>query len=238
MLEPLVALVSALLATLIAQIDPGINISLVILSAIIIFIPGLALTLGLAELSNRHLVSGTARLMDGIMSMFKLYFGAVLGMALGNILCEPVTYIRPLQVPDWTTWLAVALLSGSLVVMFKSRLKDAPWGITAGFLAYISTMWASNYLDVSLSAFVGAFVIGIYSNLFARWMKVPALVVLLHGVVLLVPGSKVYIGLNTLISGQNMVAAGSVGPQTFLIFMSLVAGLIFANVAVTPKRSL
>ena len=165
MLEPLVALVSALLATLIAQIDPGINISLVILSAIIIFIPGLALTLGLAELSNRHLVSGTARLMDGIMSMFKLYFGSVLGMSLGNILCEPVTYIRPLQVPDWTTWLAVALLSGSLVVMFKSRLKDAPWGITAGFLAYISTMWASNYLDVSLSAFVGAFVIGIYSNL-------------------------------------------------------------------------
>jgi uncharacterized membrane protein YjjB (DUF3815 family) len=68
-------------------------------------------------------------------------------------------------------------------------------------------------------------------------MKTPALVVLLHGVVLLVPGSKVYIGLNTLISGESMIT-GSVGPQTFLIFMSLVAGLIFANVAVVPKRSL
>jgi uncharacterized membrane protein YjjB (DUF3815 family) len=55
---------------------------------------------------------------------------------------------------------------------------------------------------------------------------------------LLVPGSKVYIGLNTMISGQNMVGDNPIGPQTFLIFMSLVAGLIFSNVAVAPKRSL
>lgn len=238
MLEPLVALVAAVLASAIAQFDPGINIPLVVLSAIIIFIPGLTLTLGLAELSNRHLVSGTARVMDGFMTLFKLYFGAVLGMAIGSLLWIQVTYIKPPTVPEWTTWLAVSLLTASLVVMFRARLKDAPWAILSGFLAYSSTLWANSYFDVSLSAFVGAFVIGIYSNLFARWMKVPALVVSLHGLVLLVPGSKVYIGLNTLISGQSMVSNTPVGTQTFLIFMSLVAGLIFANFVVTPNRSL
>lgn len=238
MLEPLVAIVAAILATAIAQFDPTINISIVILSAIIIFIPGLTLTVGLAELSYRHLVSGTARFMDGMMTLFKLYFGAVLGIALGALLWPKIDYIAATPVPSWTTWLAVSILSSCLVVMFKSRLKDAPWGILAGFVAYTSTLWANNYLDASLSAFVGAFAVGIYSNLFARWMKAPALIVSLQGVVLLVPGSKVYIGLNTLISGEHMVSDNGLGPQTFLIFMSLVAGLIFANVFVSANRSL
>ncbi len=239
MLEPLVAIVAAVLASGIAQFDPSINISIVVLSAIIIFIPGLTLTLGLAELSARHLVSGTARFMDGLMTLFKLYFGAILGITLGRLLWSKVAYVPAAPVPDWTIWLAVATLSSCLVVMFKSRLKDAPWGILAGFIAYISTLWANNFLEPSLSAFIGAFAVGVYSNLFARWMQAPALIVSLQGVVLLVPGSKVYIGLNTLISGEHMITADAgIGPQTFLIFMSLVAGLIFANVFVAPKRSL
>lgn len=238
MLEPLVALMSAFVGCGIAYFDPGINIPLVVLSAIIIFIPGLSLTVGLAELSNRHLVSGTARFMDGVMTMLKLYFGAVLGLALGKLAFGHIPYWAPQMVPQWTTWIAVAILASCLVVSFKARLKDAPWGILSGFIAYSATLWASNYLDIALSAFVGALAMGIYANLFARFRKTASLVVSLQGLVLLVPGSKVYIGLNTLISGESMVATSGIGPQTLMIFMSLVAGLIFANVIVAPSRSL
>jgi uncharacterized membrane protein YjjB (DUF3815 family) len=51
--------------------------------------------------------------------------------------------------------------------MFQSRLKDALWGILSGFIAFSTTLWASNYVDMSLSAFVGAFAIGIYTQ--APW---------------------------------------------------------------------
>ena len=61
---------------------------------------------------------------------------------------------------------------------------------------------------------------------------------MLQGLVVLVPGSKVYIGLNTMITGSDMIQTEQIGSQTFLIFMSLVAGLIFANVAVRPRNSL
>jgi len=65
MLEAAVAWVSGVLACAIAHyLEPGINIRLVVLSSIIVFIPGLALAIGLAELSSRHVVSGTARVMD------------------------------------------------------------------------------------------------------------------------------------------------------------------------------
>ncbi|MDZ7869812.1 MAG: threonine/serine exporter family protein [Rheinheimera sp.] len=239
MLEPLVALVSALAATAIAAyFDPSINVPIVVLSAIIVFIPGLALTLGLAELAARHLVSGTARIMDAVMLLFKLYFGAFLGMALGAKLFGDVPFQPGLAVPAWTSWLAVAALCGSLVIVFRARKKHAFWGLLSGFIAYAASQLGGLYLGLALGAFVGAFAVGIYGNLFTRFMDAPASIVSLQGMIVLVPGSKTYIGLNAFISGEQIVSTDHLGQQTFLIFMSLVAGFIFANVALPPKKSL
>ena len=237
-LEPFAALSSALLVSVISLFDPTINMSMVILSSIIAFIPGLSLTVGLSELAARHLMSGTARIMDGVMVLFKLYFGAVLGMALGDLLWGTVKFSPPETTPIWTAWAAVTILSISLVILFKARLKDAPWGIIAGYISYSVSIWAGGYLGIALGAFVGAFALGLYSNLFSRLMNLPSSIVRLLGLVVLVPGSKVYIGLNSFVSGQDMLTTSVVGSQTFLIFMSLVAGIIFSNVAIPHRKTL
>jgi uncharacterized membrane protein YjjP (DUF1212 family) len=238
MLEPMAALTTSLLASFISIFDPSINIPMVILSSIISFIPGLSLTVGLSELAARHLMSGTARIMDSIMVLFKLYFGAVLGMALGKLIWGEVSFIPPETMPVWTSWLAVTILTTSLVILFKVRLKDAPWGMIAGYISFGVSIWATAYLGVALGAFVGAFALGIYSNIFSRIMNLPSSIVRLLGLVVLVPGSKVYIGLNSLVSGQQMLDVADLGSQTFLIFMSLVAGIIFSNVAVPHRKTL
>jgi uncharacterized membrane protein YjjP (DUF1212 family) len=238
MLEPMAALTTSMLASLISLFDPSINIPMVILSSIIAFIPGLSLTVGLSELAARHLMSGTARIMDSIMVLFKLYFGAVLGMALGKLFWGEVEYVTPNIMPDWTAWAAVTTLSISLVILFRVRKKDAPWGIISGYVAYGASIIGAAYLGPALGAFVGAFVLGIYGNLFSRIMKLPSSIVKLLGLVVLVPGSKVYIGLNSAISGVDMLNTSNIGSQAFLIFMSLVAGLIFANVALPSRKTL
>ncbi|MCL1143563.1 threonine/serine exporter family protein [Shewanella gaetbuli] len=238
MLEPLAAVVCAIIVCGIAQFDPSINLPVTILSGIIIFIPGLALTLGLAELAARDLISGTARIMDAVMQLFKLYFGAVLGMTIGKAIFGEAVYIEPQPLPKWAIWSAVPILSTCLVIIFKARLKDSPWGIFAGIVAFFSAMLGGIYLGESIGIFVGALAVGIYSNLYARWMKAPVSIALLQGIVILVPGSKTYIGLNALISGETMLNQSHIGTQIFLIFMSLIAGLIFANVVVPPRRSL
>jgi len=238
MLEPMAALTTSMLASLISLFDPSINIPMVILSSIIAFIPGLSLTVGLSELAARHLMSGTARIMDSVMVLFKLYFGAVLGMAFGKLIWGEASFIPPDTMPVWTSWLAVTTLSISLVILFKVRLKDAPWGMIAGYISFSVSIWASSYLGVALGAFVGAFALGIYSNLFSRIMNLPSSIVRLLGLVVLVPGSKVYIGLNSLVTGTQMVDVSDLGSQTFLIFMSLVAGLIFSNVALPHRKTL
>ncbi|NQZ81703.1 MAG: threonine/serine exporter family protein [Colwellia sp.] len=238
MLEPVSALTAALLASAITLIDPSINVPLVILSSIIAFIPGLALTLGLAELAARNLISGTARIMDAVMTLFKLYFGAVLGVALAKLFWGEVAFIQPENTPLWTSWVAVTILSFSLVILFKARKKDAPWGIISGYVAFGASIWGSIYLGVALGAFVGAFALGLYSNLFSRLMNLPSSVVKILGLVVLVPGSKVYMGLNSAISGEVMLNATDVSSQAFLIFMSLVAGLIFSNVLLPSRKTL
>ncbi|TMN87131.1 hypothetical protein CWB72_16920 [Pseudoalteromonas phenolica] len=239
MLEPLVAIGAAIAACAVSSyIDPGVNIRLVILSSIIVFIPGLALALGFAELSARHLVSGTARVMDAIMLLFKLYFGAFLGISIGFALFGKTDFIQPEALPKWTAWLAVLLLCGSLIIIFRTKLKHASWSVASGFIAYAASISAAVYFDYSIGAFVGAFAVGVFSNLFNRVVDAPASIVAMQGLIVLVPGSKTYIGLNSLIEGQSFVNADQIGQQTFLIFMSLVAGLIFANVALPPKKSL
>ncbi len=237
-LEPLAAILCAIVACGIAYFDPYINIPVVILSGLIIFVPGLGLTLGLAELAARDLISGTARIMDASMILFKLFFGAVFGMVIGNAIFGEAIYFESDPLPRWAIWSGVPLLSAALVIIFKARLKDSPWGIFAGIIAFFSAMLAGMYLEQSIGIFFGALAVGIYSNLYARWMKAPASIALLQGIVILVPGSKTYIGLNTLILGETILNQSHIGSQIFLIFMSLIAGLIFANVAVPPRGTL
>lgn len=239
MLEPVTSFVSGILACAISRyIDPGINIPLIVLSSVIILVPGLALTMGLAELASRNMVSGTARIMDAIMQLFKLYFGAFLGVAIGFTLFGENQYQPATSLPYWATWLAVLLLGVALIAIFRTRRRHVLWGLTASFVAYGATVGSAMVMDQSLSTFVGAFALGIFSNLFTRLVNQPATIVAMHGLIVLVPGSKTYIGLNSFISGKSFVQADHIGQEVFIIFMSLVAGLIFANVVLPTKKAL
>ena len=239
MLEPVTSFVAGILACGISKyFDPGINIPLMVLSSVIVLVPGLALTMGLAELSSRNLVSGTARVMDAIMQLFKLYFGAFLGVAVGFSLFGQNEFQPASSLPYWATWLAVVLLCFALVPIFRTRVKHIPWALVSALIAYSTTVFASIYMDQSYGTFIGAFALGVFANVFTRIANQPSTIVAMHGLIVLVPGSKTYIGLNSFISGQDFVQADHIGQEVFLIFMSLVAGLIFANVVMPTKKAL
>lgn len=238
MLEPLAATTVAFLAVAAATVEPRINQPLLVLSSIVVFVPGLSLALGLRDLAARELISGTARIMDALMVLFKLYFGTVLGAALGVQLWGVVSPLDAPAVPDVLVWPAVLLLSCCLAVVFKTQWRDAPWGVASGLLAFAVSDYLRPELGLALAAFAGAFAVGIYANLFARWRNAPAVLVTLQGIVILVPGSKVYVGLNAAVSGQQILPADQIGVQSFMLFMSLIAGLVFSSAVVEPRKSL
>jgi len=238
MLEPLATTVVACLAVGVTTFDSGVNQPLVVLSSIILFVPGLSLAMAFRELAARELISGTARMMDSLMVLFKLYFGTVLGTAVGVLIWGEVTPSDPFHVAQWMVWPAVFMLACALSIAFKARLSDAPWGVASGVLAYGISTTATAEWGLTLGAFLGAFTVGVYANLFARWRNAPAALVTLPGIVVLVPGSKLYVGLESAVSGKQIVAIDHIGVQSFLLFMSLVAGLVFASAIVQSRKSL
>ena len=86
LVEILAPFVAAVGASAAAACGAVINVPFVILSAVIIFVPGLAFTTALSEISSRNLISGTSRLVDAAMILFKLSFGAALGLSIANLL--------------------------------------------------------------------------------------------------------------------------------------------------------
>ncbi len=239
MLEPVASFSVGFMACVINHYSSsGFNIWLIILSSLIILVPGLSLTIGLAEISSRNLVSGTARVMDATMQLFKLYFGAFLGVSLGYQLFGQQELAMAVTLPFWVNWLGVFMLSVGLVAIFRTPIKHVPWAITSTFIAYAASTWSSSYLENGLGAFVGAFALGVFANIFSRIANAPSTIVAMPGLLVLVPGSKTYIGLNSFISGQDIIKTDHLAQETFLILMSLVAGLIFANVVMPSRKSL
>lgn len=232
--------ISAVLACFIASLGIHINVPFVILSSVIIFIPGLALTVALSEIVNKDLVSGTSKLVDATMLLFKLYFGALLGITIGNLIwtLDPLVADVSYTLPEWKNYIAVIALSTGLVVAFNVHKSDMIWGIAAGLIAYIVSTVAAQYLGFTLGTFVGSFAAGLFSNIYAIIKNRPASIVLIQGIVLLVPGSRTYMDLNAYISGHEIIDNINDSGFVFLIFIAILAGMILANAVLPAKKSL
>lgn len=79
---------------------------------------------------------------------------------------------------------------------------------------------------------------GLYSNCFARIAKAPSSVISTQGIILLVPGSTTYMILNQWIVGTQILPGANIGSQALMLFVALVAGLLFANALLPPGKSL
>ena len=240
-LEVLAPFISGVLVTGLLHFGLKVNVPFVILSSVIIFIPGLALTVALSEIANKDLVSGTARLVDSLMLLFKLYFGAVLGITVGGLLWgNSMNVIEGINnMPKGKTWFALFVLLLSLSVAFNIRMRQAHWGILSGLIAFSVSMFGEKHLGMAAGMFLGAFATGLYSNLFAIITKKPASIVQIQGIVLLVPGSKTYMILNDWVSGEQILThSASSGSQAFMIFISLLVGILFSNALLPTNKSL
>jgi uncharacterized membrane protein YjjP (DUF1212 family) len=206
------------------------------LSGLIALIPGLTLTMAINELSTRNLVAGTARLTGAMMIFLMLGFGVVVGervaSALGFVGSSPGA-----PLPAWTEW--VALLTGTLalVVLFAARPRDTIWVILAGSLGYIAARFGAEILGIEMGVCAGAFVVGIASSLFRRFVNRPSAVMLLPGLMLLVPGSVGFRSLAAFLQDDPLVGI-EIGFAVVLIAVSLVTGLLLANVIAPTRRAL
>nr|WP_320119436.1 threonine/serine exporter family protein [uncultured Marinifilum sp.] len=226
-LESLVAFVATLITGLLSLHFNQINISMTILASIIVFIPGLSITTALEEITSRSLVSGTAKLFDALVSLFKQFFGVVLGLAILPLFIDLQPNTVSNDIPQWLDYVAIITLALSLAVVFKVRSKDVLYCVIAGFVSFFTTT-LFDFTGILVSIFIGTIVAVSISKLFSKITKSPQLVFLVPGIVMLVPGSKAFIGLSSVFLSQTGVQS-NMGEQVLYIFMGIIGGLIFSG---------
>lgn len=230
------AALAAFAATLTASFFDA-SFFIVTLSALIVLMPGLTLTTAVAELAMRHLASGSARLAGAFLVLMTMAVGFAFGGKLGQLLVGLPHASYPTPQATWSEILALIVSAASLLVLFRAEPRDFGPFLGAAALAYFGSRWGGLLLGPELGALVGALLIGIAANLFARWRDRPSALVQMPGLMLLVPGSMGFRSVAALLE-QETVAGIQTGFTVVLVAISLATGLLAANALVSPRRLL
>ncbi|HEX4910092.1 MAG TPA: threonine/serine exporter family protein [Permianibacter sp.] len=235
MFPTIAAALAALASHGLAQALGHTSAFITLVSGVIVLLPGLMITVGLAELATQNLVSGTARLSGAAILFVLMAFGVAVGDQIGAQLFHSTVYTAAKLLPGWTEWLAVILAGIGFIILFQTRLRDGFWVVLAGVIAYASARYGSSVLGSTGGAFFGAFVIGGVSHLFRFVFDRPNSIMLVPGIILLVPGSMGFRSLHALLE-QNVVAGLDILFQMILAGISLVIGLLLSSVFALPTR--
>lgn len=237
MFETVVAIVAAFCAYLLVQMIPSLSVGVIILSSLIIFMPGFLITMALAEIATQNLTSGTSRLMGGIMILLKLTFGVFIGAKLASYIHLPSFRIDFDKIPDWVTIFSLPITALMTTVIFKAEKSDWPWVTLAGVYGYSCSKLATHYFGAEMGILIGGFCVGAMANIFARIKDRPSALFQFPGIILLVPGSVGYRSLSFLFD-RDVVGGLGTAFNMIALATALVVGIFLGNILVKPRRSL
>ena len=216
---------------------PEINLVLVILSAIVVLLPGYGISLGIAELVGQHTVSGTANRMNGLVYLAKQFAGAWLGVSLIKVILPVTSAAAGTPVDSQWLWLFMPLIIGGLCIIFQTSRRDFIWAALGCAIAYGGILLGGAMLDGNLGNLFATILAVVFANLWTRKTSRPTSIVMLPAIVLLVSGSIGFRGLAAMASGQAAIGEQQF-MQMFIVALTIAAGLLIGNTIVKPQASL
>lgn len=232
----LCAFITAVISAALHPLLPGIKVYLITLSAIIYLIPGFSISMGVIELTTRHVVSGIINLMNGLVSLVLLFAGAWAGISIVAA-ALPVNSVNYTPVGSALIWLFVILLAAGLCIVFQTPPRDLFWALAGCAIAYGGILLGEAVQGVNLGNFIGTTFAVIFSNVWAENTNRPISIVLLPASVFLVSGSIGFRGLVAMSSG-NTVLGQHEFIQMFVVASTIAAGMIVGNSIYKPKITL
>lgn len=232
---PLAAAVAAFIANGLSAPIGGFAISTAILGGLIILLPGLTITVAMAELSSRHLVAGTARFAGAIGAFLVIAFGVALGARLAYVAFGAPLTAAAAPLPGWTEALALLVAPLTFTVLLRARPGHAPAILAVGAIGFVAGRISAAPLGPELAIFAAAFAAAAASNLQARLFQRPASVTLVPSLLLIVPGSVGFRSIASLLDRATLDGVETAFRMT-LMLAALVTGLFSAQIAVPARR--
>jgi len=237
-LEAIAALMSTFLVFALNRVVPGLDVFVVIMSSLIVLIPGLGLTIAVSELATDHLASGSARLAGALATLLKLSLGVLIGTVVAGWLgwSEEVTVLAPLAAPpEWFRWPAVLAAAFSFAVLFSARREDFHIAMFAAIISYVISRAGVAAGGLEFGVLLASMSIAILANLYGRFSKQTGALIRVPGVILLVPGTIGYHGATALLLDGGADLSDTV-LLALRLLIALVGGLLFGNTLLPPRK--
>lgn len=235
------AMVATIMAIVVSAFVAPLAIKAVVLASLIVLIPGMSLTTAVRELSSQHLVSGVARMGGAVTTLLKLTFGTVAATQLCSAVgIQARDYALP-PLPSWMDYPSLLIGAFGFAILFRAARRD--WLVVMGavVVGYLVTRWggqiAGTIPGAPFGVFLGGFVLSALANLYARLAHRPGAVIREPGIILLVPGSVGFRSMSFLLDRDTQLGMDT-GILLLTLLVSLVAGLMFGELLVSPRRSL
>jgi uncharacterized membrane protein YjjP (DUF1212 family) len=239
--DAICALVATAVTIVVSAFVVPLAIKSVVLASLIILIPGMSLTTAVREISSQHLVSGMARMGGAMSTLLKLTFGTLAATQLcGAVGITARDFALP-ALPTWTDYPALLVAAIAFAILFRAARRDWPVVIVAVIVGYLATRWggaiSGSLPGAPFGVFLGGFLLGAMSNIYARFARRPGAVVREPGILLLVPGSVGFRSMSFLLERDTSLGLDT-GLLLLTLLVSLVAGLMFGDLLISPRRSL
>ena len=207
-----------------------------VVSGIMVLIPGMMLTIAMAELATQNLVSGTARLLGAGVIFIQMTFGVAIGTQVSSLIFGPASITTSIdhQLPEWTVWIAITIASWALMMLFQTRSKHLLWIMIATCSSFFISRTLGAQMGVATGAFFGALAVGIFANIAYRIKQVPTAAIMMPGFIILVPGSVGFKSLTELLD-HNIIGGLETAFNMSIVGISLITGLLVSSIATLPK---
>jgi uncharacterized membrane protein YjjB (DUF3815 family) len=176
-----------------------------LVAPLVTFLPGAMLTAGMVELAYGDMVSGSSRLLTGVVELLLLAFGLMAGAVLVGYRPENLVDISRESVP--APWSLVAPWAGVLVfwlgvyVTFSAPRNALWWMLVVLVFAFAAQRLTADRLGEEISGFFGTLVATPLGYLIQQRFKgPPSMVTFLPSFWLLVPGALGLLTVNRLLS--------------------------------------
>ena len=232
--ELLAGLAASLLALAWGHLVRDMSPATVALASLILLLPGLGITLGVAELASRQLAAGSARLAGASVTLLSLSIGSFLGTRiLGELGLMPRTHVPDVPTTPAMLVAAAALATVALLIATNSRVADA-WLIAVSVaVALIGGRFGAWLVGATLGVAVASLIVGLWSNGYARLARRPAALALIPGLAVLVPGSLGYRGISAFL--RQATGGLDVLGAVLVIAAGLVVGLLVADATLAAR---
>jgi uncharacterized membrane protein YjjP (DUF1212 family) len=216
----------------------GIHPKAFAIGAMILMVPGLTITNAISELAEHNFVSGTSKMMRGMLTLMAMGTAFLLVQDLVHVVEDLNLFVEsPAQTYPAGFWLRFFGVVGSVTaasILFNVPLRMIPFTLVTSVVSWVFLDMLKDSGFFVLGSFIPALSVGLFSLGFSRILGVPSQVFSVPGILSLVPGM---LALSSFFQFSGVQEEqGAIAMRVMVVASSIVFGLFTARIPLIMLR--